>query len=136
MAMKVCKDCGTEVSKSADSCPKCGRKMKSPVLRIIVGIIILIIGIVSLATDMSEITSNNEDTSQEIVTKENYNKINKGMSEEEVEAILGEPASTSESETPGIGTMVIKHYQETLSFKAIEVYFLDGKVYMKNWTEL
>jgi hypothetical protein len=25
MAMKKCKDCGTEVSKKADTCPKCGR---------------------------------------------------------------------------------------------------------------
>ena len=53
MAMKVCKDCGTEVSKSAKSCPKCGRKLKNPALRITLGIIILIIGICSLAGDMS-----------------------------------------------------------------------------------
>ena len=28
MSMKVCKDCGTEVSKSANVCPKCGKKLK------------------------------------------------------------------------------------------------------------
>ena len=53
MAMKVCKDCGTEVSKSAKSCPKCGRKLKNSALRITLGIIIIIIGICSLAGDMS-----------------------------------------------------------------------------------
>lgn len=36
----------------------------------------------------------------------------------------------------GIGTLKLKHYQEPLTFKAIDIYFLDGKVYMKNWTEL
>ena len=25
MSMRVCKDCGTEVSKSAKTCPKCGK---------------------------------------------------------------------------------------------------------------
>ena len=70
------------------------------------------------------------------VTKENYDLIHEGMTEEEVFNILGEPESTSESETPGLGTMRLKHYQEGFSFVAIDVYFLEGKVYMKYWTEL
>lgn len=58
------------------------------------------------------------------------------MKKSEVEEILGEPSSVSENETPGVGKMELNHYQEKLSTKAIDVYFLDGKVYMKNWTEL
>lgn len=49
MAMKICKDCGTEVSKSAKMCPKCGRKLQHNTLRIILGILIIIIGIGAIA---------------------------------------------------------------------------------------
>lgn len=42
--MKVCKDCGHEVSNSAKVCPNCGRRMKKPIVRyIFLGIIILAI---------------------------------------------------------------------------------------------
>lgn len=140
MAMKVCKDCGTEVSKSAKTCPKCGRKLKHTGLRVILGIIIIFIALIAIASNGNntnqETSSTNTSTNQSIVTKENYNKIEEGMTESEVENILGTPTSTSESETPGVGTMILKHYQEPLTLKAIDVYFLDGKVYMKNWTEL
>lgn len=140
MAMKVCKDCGTEVSKSAKTCPKCGRKLKHTGLRVILGIIIIFIALIAIASNgdntNQETSSSNTSTNQSIVTKENYNKIEEGMTESEVENILGNPTSTSESETPGVGTMTLKHYQEPLTLKAIDVYFLDGKVYMKNWTEL
>lgn len=49
MAMKVCKDCGTEVSKSAKTCPKCGRKLKHTTLGIVLGILIVIVGIGAIA---------------------------------------------------------------------------------------
>ena len=70
------------------------------------------------------------------VTKENYDKIKEGMSKSEVLSILGEPESVSESETSGLGTMELCHFQEGLSLKAIDVYFVNGSVYMKNWTDL
>ena len=60
MGMKVCKDCGTEVSKSAKTCPKCGRKLKHGGLRIILGILIIIIGIGAIAgASGTKQTSNN-----------------------------------------------------------------------------
>lgn len=138
MAMKICKDCGAEVSSSAKKCPKCGKDRTHPVLRTFL-IVILIIGMIGVAfgpSDETNTTETGNSTTTSVVTKENYNKIEKGMTEEQVKAILGEAESTSESETPGLGTMVLKHYQEPLTFKAIDVYFLDGNVYMKNWTEL
>ena len=73
MAMKVCKDCGTEVSKSAKSCPKCGRKLKNSALRIILGIIILIIGICSFTGDMS--TTPTSTTEQEKFTLVSDKKV-------------------------------------------------------------
>ena len=138
MKMKKCKDCGTEVSKSAKVCPKCGKNLTHPVLRGVL-LAIIIIGVIGAIVSPNDDTSNtvsNDNISTSVVTKENYDKIEKGMTEEQVKVILGEPASISESETPGVGTMILKHYQEPLTFKAIEIYFLDGKVYMKNWTEL
>lgn len=70
------------------------------------------------------------------VTKENYEKIEKGMTKQQVFDILGEKASVSETEVPGSGKMELYHYQEILTTKSIDVYFVDGKVYMKNWAEL
>lgn len=61
MAMKVCKDCGTKVSKSAKVCPKCGKRLKNTVLRVILGILVIVIGIGAIASggDSSVQTSNN-----------------------------------------------------------------------------
>ena len=60
MSMKTCKDCGTEVSKSAKSCPKCGRKLKNSGLRIFLGILIVIIGIGALASGGDTEVNSNE----------------------------------------------------------------------------
>ena len=144
MAMKKCKDCGTEISQSAKVCPKCGKDQrnflqKHKILSFFLAI--LIVGVLCAAINGTESTPTSSDsssktTSTSIVTKENYDKIQKGMTKAEVKNILGEPASISENESPGIGTMELNHYQEAFSLKGIDVYYLDGKVYMKNWTEL
>ena len=70
------------------------------------------------------------------ITKENYDKIKTGMTEVEIEVLLGEPESISENEIDGYGKTVLKHYQDAFSLKAIDVYFYNGKVSMKNWTDL
>lgn len=104
-------------------------------------IIFVIIGIGASASNegtgnTTSTSSSTESTSSSVVTKDNYDKLKKGMTKSEVKNILGEPSSISENETPGVGTMELNHYQEAFSLKAIDVYYLDGKVYMKNWTEL
>ena len=140
MVMKVCKDCGIEVSKSAKACPKCGKKIKHSGLRIILGILVIVIGCGLLAGDTSNTntqqTSSTSAKSESVVTKSNYDKIEEGMTKEDVKEILGEPSSISESQTPGVGKMELNHYQESFEFKGIDIYYLDEKVYMKNWTEL
>lgn len=70
------------------------------------------------------------------ITKENYDKINKGMTQQQVKEILGEPSMVSETESPGIGKMEMHHYQESFSMEAIDVTYMDGKVFSKNWTKL
>lgn len=138
MALKKCKECGAEISTSAKKCPQCGKKQKNPVA-VILGIIIIIIGIGMLGTDVQQLdngSSLSNTTSTSVVTKENYDKIKEGMTKDEVKAILGDATSISESDTPGVGTMELNHYQEDFSFTAIDIYFLNDKVYMKNYTEL
>jgi hypothetical protein len=68
------------------------------------------------------------------VTKENYAKIQIGMTSEQVLQIMGKAETTSESETPGLGKIELWHYQ--LGMKAIDVTFFNGQVYDKTWTEL
>lgn len=75
MAMKTCKDCGTEVSKSAKSCPKCGKKLKHTGLRVTLGIIILIFGICILASSGSNNTTPTSTQQQEKFTLISDNKI-------------------------------------------------------------
>ncbi len=141
MALKHCKECGAEVSSSAKKCPKCGKNMTHPVLRGVL-LAIFIIGVIGAVvspndeTNTQTSTSTTQQQATSAITKENYDKIEKGMTEEQVKSMLGEPSSTSESEIPGVGTTILKHYQEPLSLKAIDVYFSNGKVYMKNWAEL
>ena len=79
MAMKKCKDCGTEVSKSAKICPKCGKKLKHSGLRITLGIIVFIIGIGVIAG------SGNNTTPTSSTPQEKFSLI----SEEKITDALG-----------------------------------------------
>ena len=144
MSMIHCKECGEEISKSAKVCPKCGKKLKHTGIRVFLGILLLMIGIGIIASSGDNLNTTNTDnstsatqsTSSSVVTKENYDKIKEGMTEQEVKDILGEPTSVSENEITGLGKTELKHYQEAFSLKAIDVYFSNGKVSMKNWTDL
>ena len=104
MSMIQCKECGAEVSKSAKVCPKCGKKLKHTGLRIFLAILFVIIGIGALASsgneNLNNTSSESSSTSKSVVTKENYDKIEKGMTKTDVKEILREPTSVSENETP------------------------------------
>lgn len=141
-----CKDCGKEVSKNAKTCPNCGAKVKKKniFLGIVVGIVamFIIVAIVSNGGNEQPTTgkpatdTSTPSKSSNVVTKENYDKIEKDMTKDQVESILGKATSISESETPGVGKMEMHHYQKGFDMKAIDVTYLNGKVYTKNWTDL
>lgn len=137
MAMKVCKDCGTEVSKSAKSCPKCGRKLKHTALRVILGIIIIIIGIYSLTGD----TTNTQNTTQigssitqkqEKMTLEKFNKIKTGMTYKEVVEIAGEEGTLSTESSYGSQSMKIYYWYASNGISNATVSFMNGKVTAKS----
>jgi len=68
------------------------------------------------------------------VTKENYNKIKKKMTLQQVKQIVGEADSVTETDAPGMGKMELWHYQ--LGNTAIDVTFIKGKVYTKSWVSI
>ena len=71
--MRICKDCGKEVSKSAKTCPNCGKKMKKPIaLFVILGIIVIIV-ICSIISGNKENARQKEFKQNEVAT---YNDIN------------------------------------------------------------
>lgn len=47
--LKKCKDCGAEISKSAETCPQCGRKQNKPIIKKMIILIIALLIIVAIA---------------------------------------------------------------------------------------
>lgn len=47
--LKKCKDCGAEISKSAETCPQCGKKQNKPIIKKIIILIIALLIIVAIA---------------------------------------------------------------------------------------
>ena len=68
------------------------------------------------------------------VTRENYDKLRNGMTQEQVTEIMGKANMTSESDMGDLGKIELWHYQ--LGNKAIDVTFENGRVFDKSWTEI
>lgn len=160
-----CWECGGKISKDAAICSKCGAKQKDVskftkdngninkkstpvivwVLLVIFGLpFLILISIIVIALLVGMGSASNTDLNNtinnsnyvEAITKENYDIIKIDMTKEQVFSILGNNATISVTETPGLGTMELYHYQKAFSTKAIMITFLNGKVYSKNWVEL
>ncbi len=151
MALINCKECGKEVSNMAEICPHCGVKIianqtktntkvnadsnNKGALYALIGIIILLVSLGMFFGGLNNISNKSISTSatqSASVSRTNYDKIKDGMTETEVKQILGSPIGSSESTTEGVGTIKVKEYRSLTAI--IQIYFLEGKVYMKNWT--
>jgi len=64
MALKKCRECGAEISSSANVCPRCGKKLKSggcaSAIMLIVALIVLVYAIASITSNISEKKSQKE----------------------------------------------------------------------------
>ena len=140
MAIIKCKECQKEISSSARVCPSCGKQLKIPVWQIVIGVTLLFISLnvfIGAIEGMSENYSTQTSVTQSSknsISKANYDKIKEGMTEEVVKSILGNPNTSAESTMEGVGKIKLKQYKNWTT--NIQIYFLEGKVYMKNWIEL
>ncbi len=75
MSMKICKECGNEVSKSAKTCPKCGKGQRNFFIRhklITFLLILCLIGVISAMTGNNN-TPNKKDASNIMETEGKIN---------------------------------------------------------------
>lgn len=136
--MTHCKDCGTEVSKSAKTCPKCGAKLKkAQPIRIALGILIIIIGIGIIANSGStnnSSTSTNSSTSSSVVqsnnaiTLEKFSKIQTGMTYQQVVDIVGTEGTLSTESSVGNLTYQIYYWYGSDGISNATISFDNGKV--------
>lgn len=94
---KKCKFCQTDIPKKAKVCPNCKRTLKSNgcLVSILAFIIILGGGIataINLDNDIQKSVSGVSDDS-EYITMDEYNKIENGMTYDEVKQIIGSEGS-------------------------------------------
>lgn len=80
MAMKECKDCGARISTSASKCPQCGKKQggNKLALRIVLGIFIIIIGIIAIASGTGNTNTTSGKPSEQFTLQEGYNGYSDG----------------------------------------------------------
>lgn len=110
--MKKCKYCQTEINKKAKICPQCHKNQANPffiTLRIILGIIIVLIGIGGIVGAGSDSKENDEDECY--ITLEEFNKIENGMTYDQVKNIVGcEGTVNSDTEVENFKMTVYSWY--------------------------
>ena len=136
MALKYCKECGVEVSSSAKKCPKCGKDRTHPVLRGVL-LAILIIGVIGAAVSPGDETNTTE-TGTSIVqeqtkmTLEKFNKIETGMTYQQVVNIVGEEGTLSTESSYANQTMKVYYWYASNGISNATVSFMNGKVTAKS----
>lgn len=128
MALKICKKCGAEVS-SKGICPKCGKDQRNFFIKHKVVTFILILAVLGAIVGASgsenksnsTVSSTTSSTTSSVTTEqkqdrlnlEKFNKIETGMSYQEVINIIGEEGTVlSESEIGNIKSTIYSWYGE------------------------
>lgn len=140
MALKNCKECGAEVS-SKGVCPKCGKDqrnffVKHKVITFILVVVLLgvIVGVSGSDNKSDNATQTGTTTIQkeEKLNLEKFNKIETGMTYEQVVEIIGEEGTIlSESEIANIKTAIYSWYGEGSIGANANITFQNGKVTAK-----
>ncbi len=135
MALKICKECGAEISKSAKVCPKCGKKLKHTGLRVFIGIIVIFIGIGAIMSSNDNTTTQTGTDivqTQEKITLEKFNKIETGMTYQQVVDIIGEEGTLSTESAYGDQSMQIYYWYASNGISNATVSFINAKVTAKS----
>lgn len=98
--MVVCKCCGAEIAKSAKVCPNCGARRGRKWWQIVLGIIILISGIGTLAGSFGDYTASSPSATVKpdtTISMSEFERIETGMTYDEVVEIVGTDGELSTS---------------------------------------
>lgn len=146
MAMKICKECGAEVSKSAKVCPKCGKKLKHTGLIVFIVIIVIFICLGAIISSNNNTTTTStttqtgtnvvqtqkEETSEEDTsgkaTLEKFNKIETGMTYQQVVDIMGAEGTLSTESSFGNQSMQIYYWYASNGISNATISFMNGEV--------
>ena len=108
MALQKCKECGNQVSSSAENCPKCGAPVKTKRMKVgWFGLIIILVGLGIMLGGCEKESEKTEKVAQEV-----KKKIRK---EEKQKRIEQEQAKKAENEKEAFHTHIEEHYQRLLS---------------------
>lgn len=125
--LKKCKYCQSEIDKKAKVCPVCKRTLKSHGCLWAILFFLLAMG-ASIAV-FSQLT---QPTDDKYITLTEFNKIETGMTYEEVTEIVGSSGTiTSKSSIAGHETVIVTWYANPNIGTNANVTFQDGKVIAK-----
>lgn len=125
--LKKCKYCQSEIDKKAKVCPACKRTLKSHGCLWSILFILL-----AAAAGIAVISHLAQPTDGKYITLAEFNKIETGMTYEEVTEIVGsEGAVTSKSSIAGYETMIVTWYANPNIGTNANVTFQNGKVIAK-----
>ena len=133
---KKCKYCQTDIPKKAKVCPKNKKNLKShgclAGVSIFLCVIVVCIFIAALSGSKDEISEDLSEATAELITLDEFNTIQNGMSYEEVVEIIGSEGEASSTATVGDITTSIYMWKGKGSVGAnANVTFIDNKVTAK-----
>ena len=133
---KKCKYCQTDIPKKAKVCPNCKKNLKShgclAGVSIFLCVIVVCIFIAALSGSKDEISKELSEATAELITLDEFNTIQNGMSYEEVVEIIGSEGEASSTATVGDITTSIYMWKGKGSVGAnANVTFIDNKVSAK-----
>lgn len=110
--VKVCPNCGAQAQTVDMKCPNCGKKYKkkSPVLKILLGVVILLVLIVAGCTALvggavnEAVNSYNEEQAASAISRETFDAIQIGATRAEVDTAVAPavPQNTQEFTQEGV----------------------------------
>lgn len=139
MAMKICKECGSEVS-SKGVCPKCGKDQRNFFVKHKVITFLLVVIILGTIVGATGENNNNNTTQtgttvtqeQEKMTLEKFNKIETGMTYQQVVDIIGEEGTLSTESSYGSQSMKVYYWYASNGISNATISFMNGTVTAKS----